>query len=58
MLLCGSLLVVVLAVIVFFRQKDPPPIHGVYQQAGKWYPLKYVIFLAILKLRRVSYRKR
>lgn len=41
-----------LAVILFIRQKDPPPIHGVYQQPGKWYPLKYAIFLAILKLRR------
>jgi hypothetical protein len=48
---------VVLAVIVFIRKKDPAPIYGVYQQPGKWYPFKYVIFLAILKLRRVSYRK-
>ena len=57
MLLWVSLLVVLLAVILFIRQKDPPPIFGVYQQPGKWYPLKCVIFFAILKLRRVSYRK-
>ena len=57
MLLWVSLLVVLLAVILFIRQKDPPPILGVYQQPGKWYPLKCVVFFAILKLRRVSYRK-
>ncbi|PNF16554.1 hypothetical protein B7P43_G07163 [Cryptotermes secundus] len=53
MLLWGSVCVILItSIIIFCRQKDPPPINGVYKQPGKWYPLKYVAFLIILQLRR------
>lgn len=35
------------------RKKDPPKIHEIYTQPGKWYYLKYVLFLLLLKLRQL-----
>lgn len=35
------------------KKKDPEKILNIYSQPGKWYHLKYLIFLAILAVRRL-----
>lgn len=34
------------------RKKEPPKIVGIYSQPGRWYYLKYLVFLLLLKSRR------
>lgn len=46
-------LITLLAVVNFLRKKDPEPIFGKYSQRGKWFYLKYFIFLCILYIRKV-----
>ncbi|KDQ88522.1 hypothetical protein L798_06649 [Zootermopsis nevadensis] len=52
MLLWASLFVALISIIIFYRQPDSPSVRGFYKQPGKWFPLKYVIFLIMLQLRR------
>uniref|UniRef100_A0A1L8DA56 Uncharacterized protein n=1 Tax=Nyssomyia neivai TaxID=330878 RepID=A0A1L8DA56_9DIPT len=40
-----------------FRRKDPEPIFGVYRQRGKWYWIKYFVFLVIFYFRKLRYHK-
>lgn len=35
------------------RKKEPPKILGIYSQPGKWYYLKYLVFVLLLKTRRL-----
>ena len=54
MLWLACVLVASLTAVVLWRSKNPAPLCGVYQQEGKWYTLKYITFLAIYHLRKVS----
>lgn len=51
-------LVAAISFIVFViygvKKKDPKPIFGVYQVAGKWYYVKYFLFGCMYYFRRVS----
>ncbi|XP_067947411.1 uncharacterized protein [Watersipora subatra] len=51
-----SLPIVVAAAVLFLLKDDPAPINGIYQQKGKFYYLKYLLFWLIYKLR--SLRKK
>ncbi|OWF52519.1 hypothetical protein KP79_PYT06824 [Mizuhopecten yessoensis] len=46
----GAILVIL--VVGWFSKADPPAKCGIYTQPNKWYPLKYYIFLLMLKLRQ------
>lgn len=49
-------IITLLAIINFLRRKDPAPIFGKYSQRGKWFYLKYIVFLCVLYIRKVSSR--
>ncbi|XP_059609305.1 uncharacterized protein LOC132256775 [Phlebotomus argentipes] len=49
--------ILLMALYRLFRRKDPEPIFGVYQQRGKWFWLKYIIFIVIFYIRKLRYRK-
>ena len=42
----------VAALIKWLMTADPPPINDVYSQPSKWYTLKYLVFKALLWLRK------
>lgn len=49
---------VVLSAVAFLfwiqsNRENPKKIFNVYSQAGKWYYLKYLLFLTILKVRQI-----
>lgn len=48
-------LITLMALVNFLRRKDPEPIFGKYSQRGKWFYLKYFIFLCVLYIRKVSW---
>ena len=36
------------------RSLNKPPLNGIYSRPGKWFRLKFLIFYALLKLRKVG----
>ncbi|KAJ9582267.1 hypothetical protein L9F63_003396 [Diploptera punctata] len=58
MLVIGFVVIAAIFVFIFYTKKDPAPICGVYKQKGKWYPLKYIVFHAILYLRKFQNSRR
>lgn len=48
-------LVLFLTYVFIQNKKDPKKIFGVYSQPGKWYFLKYPVFLSLVVLRRLKY---
>lgn len=53
-ILAGAL-VVFLGYVFVQNKKDPKKLFGVYSQPGKWYFIKYPLFLTLLVLRRLKY---
>lgn len=53
-ILAGAL-VVFLSYVFVQNKKDPKKLFGVYSQPGKWYFIKYPLFLTLLVLRRLKY---
>ncbi|KAJ8938967.1 hypothetical protein NQ318_005208 [Aromia moschata] len=53
-----SLLIIIIAVYSLKHSKKPEPkkIFGIYNQPGKWYCVKYFLFLLLLEVRRLKYR--
>lgn len=47
-------LICLLAFYVQKKRKNPEKIFKVYSQPGKWYYLKYFLFLALLTLRKIK----
>ena len=45
-------LLAVLAVLWVLTGPEPPPVLGLYRQPGRWYRLKYGVFLALMRLRQ------
>lgn len=56
------MLAVVIAVILVVgaslfaqhKRRDPKKLFGVYSQIGKWFYLKYAVFLVLITLRRLK----
>lgn len=51
----AGLLVIFLSFVYIQNKKEPKAIFGVYSQPGKWYFIKYPVFLLLVVLRRVKY---
>lgn len=47
-------LITLLAIISFLRKKEPEILLGKYVQRGKWFYLKYLLFICILYIRKVN----
>ncbi|XP_049957988.1 uncharacterized protein LOC126474556 [Schistocerca serialis cubense] len=58
MILLISLSIFIIFVVLYCVKEDPKPIFGVYQQKGKWYPIKFAIFYIIYQLRKLFYNNR
>lgn len=44
-----------LSKLASFFKPDPNPIFGVYQQPGKFYQIKYLLFLCLITFRKVYF---
>ncbi|XP_066250649.1 uncharacterized protein [Euwallacea similis] len=53
--LLAAALVLFLSFVYISNKKEPRKIFGVYSQPGKWYFIKYPVFLTLLVLRRLKY---
>merc|ERR1712004_395258 len=53
MILSALICAFILCLVLYnFLGPDPAPIHGIYQQKGKWYHLKYWLMCVLFKLRQ------